>query len=188
MLNLNVGCDLFCFLNHSYSLIELLTETDYAGIFVTLIFTILSFKVNRGTTSNTHNFPHCVPYIIKHLASYSSSFQKCKLIAGDYIFKTICGERLLCALTKFLWIVSVLVWSRVHQACCQIYSLVRLLALHTPRAWTAVMSLDDKGVLLLQLAVHQAACPQLTLARRYVQHHCLKRSLQPMDVECTDLP
>lgn len=50
------------------------------------------------------------------------------------------------------------------------------------------MGLDDEGVLLLQLAVHQAAGPQLALARRTVQHHRLERSLQPVDVERADFP
>lgn len=63
-----------------------------------------------------------------------------------------------------------------------------LFALRAPGARSAVVSLDDKGVFLLQLAVHQAAGPQLALARRTVEHHCLERSLQPVDVECTDLP
>ena len=50
------------------------------------------------------------------------------------------------------------------------------------------MGLDDEGVLLLQLTVHQAPGPQLALARRAVQHHRLERGLQPMDVEGADLP
>lgn len=71
---------------------------------------------------------------------------------------------------------------------CPFYSLVRLLALHAPRARPTVVSLDDEGVLLLQLAVHQAAGPQLALAGRTIQHYCFERSLQTMDVERTDLP
>lgn len=50
------------------------------------------------------------------------------------------------------------------------------------------MSLDDEGVFLLQLAVHQAAGPQLALTGRPVQHHGLERGLQPVDVEGTDFP
>lgn len=72
--------------------------------------------------------------------------------------------------------------------CCLSYSLVGLFALRAPGARAAVVSLNDEGVFLLQLAVHQATGPQLTLARRTVQHHCFERSLQPMDVERTDLP
>lgn len=73
-------------------------------------------------------------------------------------------------------------------AVCQSYSLVGLFALRARGARAAVVSLNDEGVFLLQLAVHQAACPQLALTRRTVQHHCLERSLQPVDVERTDLP
>lgn len=50
------------------------------------------------------------------------------------------------------------------------------------------MGLDDEGVLLLLLAVHQATGPQLALAGRPVQHHRLERSLEPVDVERTDFP
>lgn len=67
-------------------------------------------------------------------------------------------------------------------------SLVGLFALCAPGARAAVVGLDDEGVFLLQLAVHQATGPQLALTRRTVQHHRLERSLQPVDVECTDLP
>lgn len=76
----------------------------------------------------------------------------------------------------------------LFELSCPSYSLVGLFALCAPGARTAVVSLNDEGVFLLQLAVHQAAGPQLALARRTVQHHCLKRSLQPVDVERTDLP
>lgn len=68
------------------------------------------------------------------------------------------------------------------------HSLVRLLALRSPGAGSAVVSLNDEGVLLLRLAVHQATGPQLALARRSVQHHRLERRFQPLDVERTDLP
>lgn len=68
------------------------------------------------------------------------------------------------------------------------HSLVRLLALRSPGAGSTVVSLNDEGVLLLRLAVHQATGPQLALARRSVQHHRLERRLQPLDVECTNLP
>lgn len=71
---------------------------------------------------------------------------------------------------------------------CLLYSLVGLFALCAPGARTAVVSLNDEGVFLLQLTVHQAAGPQLALTRRTVQHHCLERHLQPVDVECADLP
>lgn len=50
------------------------------------------------------------------------------------------------------------------------------------------MSLDDEGVLLLLLTVHEATGSQLTLAGRPVQHHRLERSLKPKDVERTDFP
>lgn len=72
-------------------------------------------------------------------------------------------------------------------ACCS-YLLVGLFALRAPGSRPAVMRLNDEGVFLLQLTVHQAAGPQLALTRRAVQHHCLERSLQPVDVERTDLP
>lgn len=68
------------------------------------------------------------------------------------------------------------------------HSLVRLLALRSSGAGATVVSLNDEGVLLLRLAVHQAAGPQLALSRRTVQHHRLERRLQPLDVERTDLP
>lgn len=69
-----------------------------------------------------------------------------------------------------------------------LHSLVRLLALRSPGAGSTVVSLDDEGVLLLRLAVHQAPGPQLALAGRPVQHHRLERGLQPLDVERTNFP
>ena len=72
--------------------------------------------------------------------------------------------------------------------CCLSYLLVGLFALRAPGARATVVSLNDEGVFLLQLAVHQATGPQLTLARRTVQHHCFEWRLQPVDVERTDLP
>lgn len=65
-------------------------------------------------------------------------------------------------------------------------SLVRLLPLRSPGAGSTVVSLNDEGVLLLHLAIHQATGPQLALARRSVQHHRLERSVQPLDVERTN--
>lgn len=66
------------------------------------------------------------------------------------------------------------------------YSLVGLFALCSSRARATVMGLNDEGVLFLLLTVHQAACPQLTLTGRPIQHYCLKRRLQTVDDECTD--
>ncbi len=82
-------------------------------------------------------------------------------------------------------------WSdfKSPRCCCYLsYSLVGLFPLRALRTGTTVVSLNDEGVFLLQLAVHQATGPQLALARCTVQHHCLKWSFQPVDVERTDLP
>lgn len=81
--------------------------------------------------------------------------------------------------------------SHLNRPCCCTrlsHLLVGFLALGASGARAAVVSLDDEGVLLLQLAVHEATGPELTLARRTVQHHRLEGGLQPVDVERTDLP
>lgn len=62
-----------------------------------------------------------------------------------------------------------------------------LLDLRAAGARAAVMSLDDEGVFFLELTVHQASRPQLTLTGRPVQHHRLERRLQLVDVERADL-
>lgn len=93
---------------------------------------------------------------------------------------------------KLLFVLCYGVKPHVHlfilSAFADSHSLVGLFALGATGAGAAVVSLDDEGVLLLQLAVHQAAGPQLALAGRPVQHHRLERSLQPVDVERTDFP
>ena len=63
-----------------------------------------------------------------------------------------------------------------------------LFDLRAPGARATVVGLDDEGVLLLQLAVHQAPGPQLALSGRPVQNHRLERGLQSLDIKRTDLP